>query len=196
MSRVAAVVLAAGAATRMGKLKQLLPFRGRTLVQHAVAQVLEAGFDPVLVVVGAGAHQIREAVSAEQVVVLENENWNTGMGSSLSSAISHLEREKFDCTAVAITLADQPFVTGGHLQAMHEQLHRTGAEVVAAEYNNTLGVPAIFTRALFPLLAALPRDAGARQLVRKPGLDVRPFPLPEAAVDVDTPEDFANLEAF
>ena len=190
---MAAVVLAAGAATRMGKLKQLLPYRGRTFVQHAITEALEAQFDPVIVVVGAEAEAVQAAIAKESVHVVYNEHWKLGMGSSLSAGVKRVQREAFESAAIAVTLADQPLVTAEHLRSMRRQVHLSGASVVAAQYNDTMGVPAIFARKMFGALLTLPPEAGARHLLRQPGLSVKPFPLPEAAMDIDTPDD---LKAF
>ncbi len=192
---VAAIVLAAGAATRMGRLKQLLPYRDRTFVQHAIRQVLEAQFDPIIVVVGAGAETVQAAIAQERVHVVYNEYWQSGMGSSVSAGIRHIQEEGFDSAAAAITLADQPLVTAEHLRTMRKEVHRGGVPIVAAQYNGTLGVPAIFARKLFGALANLPLEAGAKHLLRQPGLQVKAFPLPEAAMDIDTPDDLEALSS-
>jgi molybdenum cofactor cytidylyltransferase len=191
---VAAIVLAAGAAIRMGRLKQLLCYRGRTLVQHAVEQVIGAGFDPVIVVVGAEAAAVRLAVAAQRVLVVENERWGSGMGSSVAAGVGWLQQAGRDSEAVAILLTDQPLVTSAHLIAMSSLLQTSEAPILAAEYAGMPGVPALFRRVMFPALAALKPEAGARQILRDSGVSVVRFPLPEAAVDVDTPEDFETLE--
>ena len=180
------MILAAGAATRMGRLKQLLPYRGKTLVEHAVEQGLEAGFSPVIVVVGAAAAAIRAALAAQPVGLVENPLWPLGMGSSIRTGIEALP----DAPSVAVLLADQPFVEARHLREMQTLLDGSGARAVAAQYNGTLGVPAFFQRELFGALRSLDPASGARALLRE---HATPFPLPEAAIDIDTPEDFATL---
>lgn len=190
---VAAIVLAAGAATRMGQLKQLLPYRRRTLVQHAVDEALQARFDPVLVVVGAESAAVRSSVATQKSVIVENTYWQSGMGSSISAGVRWLLEEGTEAAAIAILLADQPLVTARHLGDMRSLLPLTSADAISAEYNGTLGVPALFKRRLFTALAQLPPDTGARHLLRQPGLTVEPFPLPEAAMDIDTPLDYESL---
>ena len=192
---VAAVILAAGAATRMGKLKQLLPYRGRTLIQNAVDQAIEAGFDPVLAVVGAESAAVRSVLASHNIVIVENSHWQTGMGSSVSAGVRWLRNEKTEAAAIAILLGDQPLVKAEHLKEMRTRLHRVPADAIAAEYGGTLGVPALFKRTVFTALSELPPSAGARHLLRQPGLNVEPFPLPEAAFDIDTPADYDSLEA-
>ena len=184
----AAVILAAGAATRMGKLKQLLPYCGKTLVEHAVEQALAAGFDPVIVVVGADADSVRAALAARPVLLVENSLWQLGMGSSIAAGVGALP----EAQAVAILLADQPLVEARHLREMQALLDSADAPVVAAQYNGTLGVPALFKRELFEALRSLDPATGARALLRERAV---PFPLAEAAMDIDTPEDFAALTA-
>lgn len=184
----AGIILAAGAATRMGHLKQLLCYRGKTLVEHAVEQAIAAGLDPVIVVVGAEADSVRAALSARPVLVIENSFWHLGMGSSIAAGVGVLKETE----AVAILLADQPLVESRHLREMLALLDAGEARAVAAHYSGTLGVPALFKRELFGALQSLDPAAGARALLRAEAV---PFPLAEAAMDIDTPEDFAVLTA-
>ena len=177
----------------MGRLKQLLPYRGRTLVEHSVRQAREAGFRPIVVVVGAEAETVSAALAGEPVLIAHNQAWESGMGSSIAAGMGRIEAS--DAEAVAILLADQPLVTSGHLIAMATLLERADVSMVGAEYNGTLGVPALFKTGMFPLLAALPPEAGARHLLRGSGSEIAVFPLPEAAMDVDTPDDFEALNA-
>jgi molybdenum cofactor cytidylyltransferase len=192
---VAAIILAAGAATRMGRLKQLLRYQEQTLIERSVQQAMGAGFGPVIVVVGAEADAVQASVAARRVEIVHNAAWQTGMGSSIAAGMRRLREMETDSAAVAILLVDQPLVTAGHLDRMRQVFSSGNAPVVAAQYNNVLGVPALFKRELFSALAALPAEAGARQLLREPDISVTPFPLPEAGIDIDTPEDFAALQA-
>jgi molybdenum cofactor cytidylyltransferase len=177
----------------MGRLKQLLPYCGRTFVEHSLRQAREAGFDPVIVVVGAEAETVSAALAGKPVEIACNAAWESGMGSSIAAGMRRLEGR--DAEAVAILLADQPLVTSVHLIAMARLLAETRVRAVAAEYNGTQGVPALFKREMFALLAALPPEAGARHLLRGWRSEIAVFPLPEAAMDVDTPDDFEALNA-
>lgn len=187
------MILAAGAATRMGRIKQLLVYRGRTLVENAIAAAQAAAFSPIVAVVGAQAEAVSDAVRRTGVSAVLNPNWERGMGSSISRGVAAVLEMDPDVGAIAVLLADQPYVTGARLSAMTREFEKCGAEILAAQYSETLGVPAIFSRAVFPLLQGLAPEVGARQILRGSEFDVREYPLPEAAVDVDTPEDFVNL---
>ena len=186
---IAALILAAGAATRMGRLKQILPYRGTTFLQHAIKQATDAGLSPIVVVVGAHAGLVTGCIGSANVRTVYNEQWESGMGSSIAAGIRHLEGA--DVAAIAILLPDQPLVTADHLRAMAALLE--SSNIVAAEYGGTLGVPAFFRRGLFPALASRPPEAGARHLLRN-SPDVCPYRLPEAAIDIDTPEDLARIK--
>lgn len=176
----------------MGHLKQLLAYRTSTFIRHAIEQANDAGFAPLIVVVGAESAQVRASIAALPVEITENSDWQLGMGSSIASGMRRLQAIAPETAAVAIVLADQPLVTAGHLRSMHSLLS-PDYSAVAAEYGGSIGVPALFQRKLFSTLLSLAPDAGAKQLLRQLGDSVRPFPLPEAETDIDTPEDYARL---
>ncbi|HLH05140.1 MAG TPA: nucleotidyltransferase family protein [Bryobacteraceae bacterium] len=188
MTKIAAVVLAAGASTRMGQPKQLLTFRGKTLVEHVAREALLAEFEPVVVVVGAGAEAVRAAVANLPVAIVENEQWESGMGTSISAGV----RASPGCDGVAILLVDQPLVTAAHLREMRGSFC---GDIVAARYNERLGVPAIFPKRLFGALTELQGHEGARSLLRSPDENVIAFDLPEAGLDVDTPGDWRAVSS-
>lgn len=189
---IAAIILAAGSASRMGRLKQVLAYGDTTMVQHAVQQARIAGFDPLVVVVGAESRQVRASVAALPVEIAENPNWESGMGSSIVCGMKALAEGSSGVGAVAILLADQPLVTAEHLLQMRRMLSHDCIGV-AAKYKGNLGVPAIFARKMFPALKTLPPHSGAKQLLHEAAAEIASFPLPEAAADIDTPEDYARL---
>lgn len=179
----------------MGTLKQLLRYRNRTLIEHTIRQAMDAGFAPVIVVVGAEAEAVRASIAALPVEIVQNDAWQLGMGSSIVAGMRVLQDAGADSAAVAILLADQPLVTADHLSHMRTLLHTANALVVAAEYSGAIGVPALFKRDMFAVLAGLEPEAGARHVLRDSGIDVTPFPLAEAAIDLDTPDDFAAFQS-
>jgi molybdenum cofactor cytidylyltransferase len=191
----AAMILAAGGGSRMRSIKQLLPYGGGTLLTHAIQQAQLADFDRIIVVIGAHAAEVRSALRDLPVEVAENEDWETGMGSSIFAGLQQLETAGPKTSLLAILLADQPHITAEHLRRMRRAAASAQTPVTAASYNGVLGVPAFFRPEVFPLLASLGGDAGARSLFRGGEVEVTPFPLPEAAVDVDTPEDFEAAAA-
>ena len=178
----------------MGSLKQLLPFKDGTLLGHAIEVARKADFSPLIVVVGAEADAVQAAIAAKPVEIVRNPEWRVGMGSSIQAGVKKFQELGAESAAVAILLGDQPLVTPSHLREMRKLLNTSSAWVVAAEYGGTLGVPALFKRRLVSRLGQIPADAGAKHLLLDPELKVQPFALPEAAVDLDTPKDWARLE--
>jgi CTP:molybdopterin cytidylyltransferase MocA len=129
------------------------------------------------------------------VQIAENPDWALGMGSSIACGMRALEQRGFAVNAVAVLLADQPLVKASHLIRMRAALE-PNCIAVAAEYGGSVGVPAIFSREVFEELLSLPPEGGAKQLLRQLDADVARFPLPEAAADIDTPEDYARLTSI
>lgn len=191
----AALILAAGQAKRMGSLKQLLPFGEGTLLTNAIRQAHSAGFERIAVVVGAEAARVAESIAREPVEVIENPDWELGMGSSIRAGVKRIRQWRPLPDVIAILLADQPLIEARHLLAMRELQAQTNARIVAAQYGSGYGVPALFASDLFAKLESLPPDAGARALLRGGEFPVIEYPLPEAATDIDTPGDLAALKA-
>ena len=186
-----AIVLAAGASTRFGSAKQLVRIAGRPLLHTAVARAVEIAGSAVTVVLGAHAAELSPLLSHSQSSVVINRDWREGIASSIRTGVARLPAS---CTAVLLTLVDQPAVTAEDLKRLVGAWKRQSEHIVAARYGNTTGVPAIFPRSTFSDLAALRGDVGARVLLqRNPDRVVR-VPMPSAALDIDTPEDLLSLE--
>ena len=139
--RTGAVILAAGAATRMGQIKQILPYRGRSLVEHAIEQAHLADFEPVVVVLGAQSQQVGKAVQRTSATSVVNRNWELGMGSSIATGVARLLEIAPEIEALIILLADQPHIVSTHLLAMKRAFQNGNAPILAANYAGTLGVP-------------------------------------------------------
>jgi CTP:molybdopterin cytidylyltransferase MocA/uncharacterized damage-inducible protein DinB len=191
---VAGVLLAAGGSRRLGSPKQLLKTNGVTLVERAARQLLDAGCAPVVVVVGAEAAAVRDAVALLPVICVENTAWERGMGTSIAEAVIHLNDVRFaQATAVLIATCDMPTVTAAHLGELLSTAE-PGDRRVASAYAGpdgapVRGIPAVLPRADWPDLAALDGDQGARVLLRDTlTLTVS---LRQGNFDLDTPADVA-----
>ena len=192
----ALIILAGGASTRLGQPKQLLPFRGRSLLRHAAETALASVCRPMVVVLGAGAEQLRSELSGLLVTVTLNPAWAEGMASSIRAGLGTVTSEANEPDSVVIMLCDQPLITAATLDQL-VKVHRTeNRGIVACEYEDTLGVPALFSRKYFPELAGLAGDQGARKIIVKHNNNLSRIPAPEAAFDVDRLEQAARLEAL
>lgn len=190
----AAVILAAGPSRRMGEPKQLVEVAGQTLLGRAVSTALSSSCRPVVVVLGAHAERLRRELAGLDATVVEHPAWSDGIGSSLRCGIEAVRRERAVDSAVLL-LCDQPLVTSQLIDRLVAAHRASGAPIVACEYAETVGVPALFGRTLFDELAALPPEAGAKQVIARHGTDVVRVPFPAAAFDLDTPADVARARA-
>lgn len=191
--KIGLIILAAGSATRMGRPKQLLSYQGRSLILHAVEVALASLCQPIVVVLGAYVEQIKPELMPKAVQVVENSQWQEGMSSSIRAGISMLLKTNSKLDAVIISLADQPLVSPQIFNQLIKSYQETQKVIIASKYNETTGVPALFSNALFPELMQLEGDKGAKALIQKyidTGLILL---IPEAAIDIDTPDDYKQL---
>lgn len=192
MSRVHGIVLAAGGSTRFGSAKQLFSHRGVPLVRRAAETAMGAGVSVVTVVVGSNAAEVSAAVSGiPGVQVVLNELWSDGLSTSLAAGVAVAEADP-SCTAVLVTLADQPLVDAISLRDLIAASERDDS-MAAAAYAGTTGVPAVFPRRFFARLQEIEGDSGAGQILRDPGNHVTQVSLQGAAVDIDMVTDMEAL---
>lgn len=190
MGLTSAVVLAAGASTRMGMQKLLLALDGEPIVRRTVRQVADTGFDEVLVVVGHEHASIVAALEGLPIRSVVNADYASGMGSSFRTAVEHLS----DTDAAMFALADQPFVTTREYRTILETYRAERPLIVSVRYGDVTAPPHLFTRELFPELALL--QHGARPVLeRHRGQTiVLQFP-PELLLDIDTPDDYERAKS-
>ena len=189
---IAALVLAAGRAVRMGSPKLLLPVGGETLLTRVLRAARASRCDDVLVVVGAGAEEITVVAREAGARPVLNPRYAEGMGTSVAAGVAALPE---DCEAAVVMLGDQPFVGAGVIDALIDAYRETGRPLVASRYGTVRGAPMLIGRALFDEARALDGDVGARVLLRRhPELvaevDVGQGP---ASWDVDTPDDLERV---
>jgi molybdenum cofactor cytidylyltransferase len=190
---VAVAVLAAGASTRMGQPKQLLPFRGNTLLHWVVEQAVASSASRVLVILGAHSDIVAPTLDGLPVETIFNPDWEEGQAASVRAAVRFLKEQVPG--AVLFLLGDQPFVTTEAIDLLIATHRRTGSPLVASEQDRRLGVPALFSAEFFDELTRLRGDAGARQILHAYRETAVGVPLPGAELDVDTPADYARLIA-
>jgi molybdenum cofactor cytidylyltransferase len=186
---VSGVVLAAGASTRMGGQKLLLPLGGEPLVRRVVKAVCDAGFDEVLVVVGNEHEQVVRAFEGLPIRHAVNADYATGMGSSFRTAVANLP----DSDAAMFALADQPFVTASEYRQVLDAYVQHRTPIVSVRYGDVMAPPHLFAREFFPELAALEHGARPVLLRHRDRTTILTFPL-DLLIDVDTPEDYEEVK--
>lgn len=184
------IVLAAGGSTRFGALKQLLEYRGKSLLKRTVETALTLGAGEVIVVHGPKATRCERELGNYDVRHVVNDEWERGMSGSLRRALAAVHANS---DGALVLLCDQPLVEPAQLQDLVSQWWHQPGDIFASEYGGALGVPAIIPRRLWEDLGRISGDQGARRLLEQFHEQVISFPLPEAEFDIDTQEDFARL---
>jgi CTP:molybdopterin cytidylyltransferase MocA len=192
-ANVGAVILAAGSSSRMGSPKQTLQFQGNSLLRRATLAALGAGCRPIVVVTGAHADVCRRELDGLDVREAFNAIWETGMASSIRAGIERLISMEPDVVAAVLLLCDQPHVTSDVISGLLAARHAGGRSVIASAYDESFGVPALFSRTLFTELMELEGMSGAKDIIKRHASDAHFLPFPDGGVDVDTPDDFASL---
>ncbi|RPI57808.1 MAG: nucleotidyltransferase family protein [Acidobacteria bacterium] len=188
---VSAVILAAGASSRMGAHKLLLPLEGEPLVRRVVREVANAGFDDVLIVVGHAHEAVLQALEGLEIRNAVNPDYATGMGSSFRVAIAALP----DSKAAMFALADQPLLSSGDYRKLLDAYRERQMGIVSVRYGDVTAPPHLFDRAYFSELARL--EHGARPVLQRHAdlTTILRF-RPELLLDVDTPEDYERARAL
>ena len=192
IDNVYAVILAAGASSRMGSPKQLLIWQDRPLLAHALANAQVVLAERIVVVLGANVEAIKTAIDLNGISVALNPDWADGMAGSIRTGIEALPAT---AGAVLLMLCDQPLINAAHLQNLLLAWQHVPERIVVSQYAESFGVPAVFPAAFFAQLAGLTGDRGAKPLLMQFEETLVKVPLREAELDIDTQGDYQRLHA-
>lgn len=192
-NKIIAFILAAGCSKRFpGAIKQLLPFRGKTITQHVIDVARNSKAERVYVVLGCRWRTIRRRLSLGRAGVIVNRYYSRGMSSSVKVAIKRAIKEKAD--AALIILADQPLVSSDLLNRLVDEfLSRDGVEGAVSSFNDVISTPAIIGKSLFDDVMKLEGDAGAKSVLLKSNKIIKVRASPNSLMDIDTKEDYERL---
>lgn len=187
------VILAAGASSRLGRPKQLLPFDGKTLLGHVSQEAVNSGAGTVIVVLGAHEDQIRKEIDLRSAMAVVNSNWQEGMASSIRCGIEALLHMQPEAESAVLMLCDQPYVTSALLNELIAIHKNKGNAIVASKYGDAIGAPALFHKSIFPELQQLKGDVGAKAVIHQHINEVEAVAFSKGSVDVDTAADYELL---
>jgi molybdenum cofactor cytidylyltransferase len=190
---LAGLLLAAGGSSRLGTPKQLIVWRSKPLIVHAVEQILAVCDAGVVVVTGAHADAVAASLQAYPVELLHNPEWRSGVGKSLADGVRVLRAK--GAIGILVMLCDQPLVLKKDLLRLTDAWQDAPHIPAAALYRGAAGVPAIFPYNYFEQLTELLGDTGARTLLRGQN-ECTIVDMPRAAIDIDTAEDIASLRRY
>jgi molybdenum cofactor cytidylyltransferase len=189
------VLLAAGSSSRLGKPKQLLQYKGQSLLKQALDAAADATHanNNLAVVIGANAEAVKKEIAGTKAAVVVNTDWNRGMASSIIKGLTGLLEKQPLTDAVIIMTCDQPFVNSLLLAQLISMQQQTGKRIVTSNYGDTTGPPTLFHKELFEELLALEGDKGARMIVQKHVAETVSVPFPLGNIDIDTLQDYETL---
>ncbi len=190
--KIAQLILAAGSSSRMGRPKQILPWKDTTLIGSAIEKSLLLKEVTTYVVLGANYDLIYNEIKDLPITVLNNVDWQLGMGSSIQYGINWIQQDKLSYDAVLISLVDQPLIEISHFNDLIITFKNTSNPIVASDLGDRIGVPALFDKSIFNELATLKEDFGARHLIKKYKNQVTSIPVIEGA-DIDTIEQYYDM---
>lgn len=192
MRETAILILAAGESRRMGRPKQTLPVGDQTLLQTVISECLTTKIGPVFLVTGAYQQEVQESIQPEEITTVHNSDWKEGMGRSLARGVEEIAQLSH-IDNILLVLGDQYQLTADSLIKFIDSFHSSEKSIGISVFAGGSGPPAIFSRHWFSQLMNLTGDEGARPLVKANQTEVLRISLPEAAADLDTPEDFERL---
>lgn len=187
------IILAAGSSSRLGKPKQNLVFQGQTLLQRAIQNALASVCESVIVILGGNAEAIQATLKDQPVPVIYNVNWQEGMASSIRKGLIELQKLVPQITSAVLMLCDQPFADASIINQLIQKKSTAQQNIIASEYDGTIGSPALFDRSLFSELLQLTGSEGAKKLLVKYAEDVATIPFLLGAIDIDTAGDYERL---
>jgi molybdenum cofactor cytidylyltransferase len=190
---IAVVLLAAGGSSRMGKAKQLLPWRNTTLLGNAIQSAKQSKARHIYVVLGAKATGIKDSHDDKAIHWVVNQAWKKGIGSSIARATAHIFKTNMAYDGILIMLCDQPLIDTIYLNELMDTFSETDKGIVATTYKHGKGVPAVFGKMYFLELEKLTEDFGAKDIILKNLEDMIALNPKGKEKDLDTMQEYNEL---
>ncbi|MCX6143707.1 MAG: nucleotidyltransferase family protein [Ignavibacteriales bacterium] len=187
-SATAIIILAAGNSSRLGLPKQLLQYKNKSFLRLIAEKALEVRPLEVIAVLGFASDRMQREIDTLPIRIILNREWTEGIASSIRAGIDAVHPQ---AEGALISLCDQPAVSSELLSQLIS-LCSPEKPIAATEYNQTLGVPACLNRSIFPEVLLLQGDAGAKRVIARDRTRVAAHLFPQAAIDIDTLEDYQN----
>ena len=188
------IILAAGTSSRLGTPKQLLSFNNSTLLGYTIEQATMTRHQ-LVVVLGAYADEVRKEIKQENLLIVENKEWQEGIASSIRCGINEIMAMLPGCDAIVLLTCDQPFVDAALINKLISVHKQTGKDIVATDYGNAIGPPVLFHKNVFHELLKLHGDSGARMILDEYKNRRTTVYFPTAIVDINTMSDYEYFKS-
>ena len=190
------ILLAAGPSTRLGKPKQLLQHNGKSLLKNSMEEALNANADSVMVVLGAHSNLLYGEIDKNKVQLVVNTEWEEGMASSIRIGLKSLLKLIPSVETVIFIVCDQPHLSASLLNELLITHQKTGKPIVASNYGEAIGPPALFHKSFFSELMQLKGDTGAKKIIQQHSSEIATVSFPEGQIDIDSPADYEALQKY
>jgi molybdenum cofactor cytidylyltransferase len=189
--KIATLILAAGESKRMNGIKQLLPWKDSTLLEHAITQSLQSCANDVYLVLGANKDKILKAVDTRKVNIIINDDWSLGMGTSIAAVIRFIRANQLDFDGILIRLVDQPLLDVNYYNILIDK-YIDSKHIIASSYKSGYGVPAIFDKIYFDELLVLKPDKGAKGVINGHKKELIVVDSEGRTIDLDDRQTYLN----
>lgn len=186
------IILAAGNSSRLGEPKQLLEYKGKSLLHHVTRQALKMT-GAVVVVSGFNNNLIENELKNLQVITVYNPEWQEGMGSSIRAGVEKIIDEFPVIENLIISVCDQPFINSSVFSELMTKHKEDQKGIIASAYAGVLGTPVMFDRKYFDELSKLSGNEGAKKLLHVFSRDVGSINFEKGRIDIDTKDDYEQL---
>jgi molybdenum cofactor cytidylyltransferase len=186
------IILAAGNSSRLGEPKQLLEYKGKSLLHHVTRQALKMT-GAVVVVSGSNNNLIENELKNLQVITVYNPEWQEGMGSSIRVGVEKIINEFPMLESLIISVCDQPFIDSSVFSELITKHKENQKGIIASAYAGVLGTPVMFDRKYFGELSKLSGNEGAKKLLHVFSRDVGSIDFEKGRIDIDTKNDYEQL---
>ncbi|GGW44277.1 nucleotidyltransferase family protein [Arenibacter certesii] len=190
---IAVIIMAAGASSRMGTAKQLLPWGKSTLIENAIKNATDSDAKEVYVVLGARAEQLKNSIGLKEEAIIYNRDWQSGLGSSIAIATRFILEQTVKFDGILIMLADQPLIDATYLNQLITAFYEADENIITTKYDNGNGVPAIFGSSHYLELLQIKDDSGAKDIIRRHKNRLVSIDSKGKTADVDTYEEYLKM---
>ncbi|MBC7884421.1 MAG: nucleotidyltransferase family protein [Saprospiraceae bacterium] len=184
------IILAAGESSRLGSPKQLLDFKGKYLLQHIIDVAKDSLAAYMVLVLGAYAEEIEARLELNKVDVIHNGAWKEGLSSSIRCGLEAMVQTHPETETVLFLLCDQPFLTTSVINQIIAKYIESGKGIIASDYGQASGPPALFHKSMFAFLMQLNGNQGAKSIMLQFPEELAYADFPEGKIDIDTVSDY------
>lgn len=192
-NEIGAIILAAGMSSRLGKPKQLLPFKGSNLLQNTIDIVVSSDIDAIVLVTGSEMQKIIGEINIKGIDLAHNEDWHTGMTSSIICGLHHLLSIKPLIQAVIILVCDQPYLEKSIIKDIVYTYNNSDYKIIQCRYLDGVGPPVLFDKIMFDHIFSVKDSFGARSVIKAHGDKTGYVSFPKGNIDIDTQHDYDQL---